>query len=132
MRAGLLLPRGVNVTTDRYSKNWAVITDPDAFGIDRSLRAAGWGFFFNAAAVHAVTFGRGEAKNTRQAVDRILSRVQARNFNCVEITESSIKHFLGIPYRSVCAHGRQIQQGQTLEGPRGRREAQRLAEWASG
>lgn len=130
MRTGLLLPRGVNVTTDPYSKSWDVITGPDTFGMDRSLRAAGWSYFFTAATVHAVTFGRREGTNARQAVDRILSRVQAQNFNCVEITEISTRHFLGIPYMSVCAHPRQIQPGQTLESHGGRHEAQRLADWA--
>ncbi|MGI9102574.1 MAG: hypothetical protein ACR2IF_09045 [Terriglobales bacterium] len=130
MRAGMLLPRGVSVTSDPYSRNWEVITNPDTFGMDRSLREAGWSLFFAAAALRAVTFGRREGKNARQAVDRILSRVQAQNFNCVEITELSTKHFLGIPYMSVCAHARQIQQGYTLQGDSGRREAQRLADWA--
>ena len=131
MRAGLLLPRGVTVTTNSYSRTWDVITAPDAFAIDHSLRAVGWNFFFAAAAVHAVTVGRREGKNARQAVDRVLSRVRAQHFNCLEITEISTKHFLGIPYMSVSAHARQIQQGQTLTDLRGRREAQCFADWAS-
>ena len=94
MRAGLLLPAGVSLETTLYSRDWNVITGLDAFEMDRLLRAAGWSFFFMAGAVHAVTFGRREGKNARQAVDRILSRVRAQNFNCVEITEISTKHFL--------------------------------------
>jgi hypothetical protein len=131
MRAGLLLPNGMGVSTDSYSRQWDVITAPDAFVMDRSLRAAGWNFFFTAAAVRAVTFGRREGKNARQAVDRILSRIQAQHFNCVEISEISTRHFLGIPYLSVLAHARQIQHGQTLDDNSGRREAQRLADWAA-
>ena len=130
VRAGLLLPPGMSVHTDSYSKNWDVITDPDAFGMDRSLRAAGWNFFFTAGAVHATAFGRREGVNARQAVDRILSRVQAQNFNCVEITDLSTKYFLGIPYMSVCAHARQIQFGQTLQDITQRYQAQRLVDWA--
>lgn len=130
VRAGLLLPRGMKVQTDSYSRNWDVITDRDPFGMGRSLRAAGWSFFFTAAAVRATKFGRREGKTARQAVDRILSRVQAQNFNCVEITEISTKHFLGIPYMSVCAHARQIQLGQTLQNNAERHQAQQLADWA--
>lgn len=130
VRAGFLLPRSVNVKTDRYSTKWDIITAPDAFMLDHSLREAGWSFFFTADAVHAITFARREGKNARQALDRILSRVQAQNFNCVEVTEISTKRFLGIPYMSVCAHGRHIQRGQTLQDQSGRREAQRLADWA--
>ncbi len=115
MRVGTSLPSGMNVTTDAYSRNWDVITGPNAFAMDRSLRAAGWNFFFNAGAVHAVTFGRGVEKNAKQAIDRILTRVRALNFNSVEITEISSKRFLGLPYTSACGHGRQIQVGQTLE-----------------
>ncbi len=130
MRAGLLLPAGVSLETTLYSRHWNVITGLDAFEMDRLLRAAGWSFFFMAGAVHAVTFGRREGKNARQAVDRVLSRVGAQNFNCVEITEISTKHFLGIPYMSVCAHPRQIQFGRTLQNETQRGQAQRLADWA--
>jgi hypothetical protein len=128
MRAGLLLPQGMSVTTDTYSKSWDVITGPDTFSMDRSLRAAGWGFFFTAAAIHAIRLGRREEKSARQAVDRILSKVQAQNFNCVEITDIATKHFLGIPYFSVCAHARQIQLGQTLKDDTERRRAQHVAD----
>lgn len=130
MRTGLLLPASVSPETTLYSRGWNVITGPDGFEMDRSLRAAGWSFFFMAGAVHAVTFGRREGKNARKAVDRILSRVRAQNFNCVEITEISTKHFLGIPYMSVCAHPRQIQRGRTLKNQTERGQAQRLADWA--
>ena len=130
MRAGLLLPRGMYVPTDSYCKDWDFVTVQDAFGVDRSVRAAGWNFFFTAATVHAVTFGRREGKNARLAVDRILSKVQSQNFNCVEITEISTKHFFGIPYMSVCAHARQIQLGVTLQDNAERREAQRQSDWA--
>ena len=130
IRAGLMLPGGMSMPTDSYSKHWDVVADRDGFGVDRSIRAAGWNFFFAAASVHAVTFGRREGKNARLAVDRILSRAQAQNYNSVEITEISTKHWLGIPYMSVCAHARQIQRGQTLQDNHERRQAQRLADWA--
>jgi len=61
-------------------------------------------------------------------VDRILCRVQAQNFNCVEITDIATKHFLGIPFLSVCAHARQIQLGQTLKDDTERRRAQHVAD----
>lgn len=128
IRAGLLLPRGMSVQTDSYSRIWDVVNDLDSFGVDRSVRAAGWNFFFTAAAIHAIAFGRREAKNARKAVDRVLARVQAQNFNCVEITEISTKHFLGIPYMSVCAHARHIQLGQKLQDNTQRRQAQLLAD----
>jgi hypothetical protein len=130
IRAGLLLPPGMCVQTGAYSRNWEVVTGLDASGVDRSIRAAGWNCFFTAGAIHAIAFGRREGTNARQAVDRILSEVQAQNFNCAEITEIATKHFLGIPYMSVWAHARQIQLGQTLQGDNERRHAQRLADWA--
>ena len=130
IRAGLLLPPGMCVQTASYSKNWDTITDLDAFGVDRSARAAGWNCFFMAAGIHAVAVGRGRGKNARQAVDRVLSRIQAQNFNCVEITELSTKHFLGIPYLSLRAHARQLQHGQTLQDNAQRRQAQLVADWA--
>lgn len=132
VRAGFLLPTDVAVESAQYSKNWDVVAGPEALLMDRSLRAAGWNFFFIADRMHASNFGSREGTNARKAVDRILSRAHVQRFNCVEISEIAIKRFLGVPYVSVSAHARHIQQGLTLDDSGQRREAGRLTEWARG
>jgi hypothetical protein len=49
-------------------------------------------------------------KNVRRAVRRVLRKIRSAKFNCVEITEISARHFLGLPYVHVSAHSRHIQK----------------------
>lgn len=133
VRAGFLLPKDVSVRSARYSNNWDVISGPDALLMEDSLRAKGWNFFFVADRMHAANLGRCGGTNSRKAVDRILSRVHLQRLNCVQISEIAAKRFLWIvPYVSICAHARHIQQGLMLDGAGQRREAGRLSDWARG
>jgi hypothetical protein len=47
----------------------------------------------------------------RRAVKRILAKQEGQRFNSLEVTEIISKRFLGIPFMSVTAHSRHIQQG---------------------
>jgi hypothetical protein len=58
--------------------------------------------------------GPGEAK-VRRALSRILDKVGARRFNGLEVTGIVTKHFLGVPYTTVSAHSRHVQQGCYLD-----------------
>ena len=50
----------------------------------------------------------------RRAVKRILTNLQLGKFNGLEITQIEAKRFLGLPYVSVCAHSRHIQENVFL------------------
>jgi len=43
-------------------------------------------------------------------------KVQQQQFNSLEVTEIVDKRFLGVPYGTVSAHSRHIQQGWRLDG----------------
>jgi hypothetical protein len=47
-------------------------------------------------------------------VKRVLARQEGQKFNSLEITKVVSKRFLGIPFTSVTAHSRHIQQGIAL------------------
>ena len=118
--------------SDLYFENWSVIRTLDGFALDDKIHAAGWNFFFMAAEVKVMFFGTLSATKIQSAIERILQKVKLENFNGLEITEIVAKHFLGVPYITVAAHSRHMQQSCSLDSPEVRRMARSEAEWATG
>ena len=125
----LLMPR-FDLESEPYSGNWSLIKALDSFALDRKVHAAGWNFFFMAAELKVTFFGALGAKKIQNALKRILAKVKLQNFNTLEVTGIVAKHFLGVPYVTVSAHSRHIQQSCYLAGAEERRLSQRDAEWA--
>lgn len=115
-----------------YSGNWSLIKAFDGFSLDRKIHASGWNFFFMVAETKAIVFGAIGARNIKNALKRIVAKVGQQNFNCLEITGIVAKHFLGVPYVTVSAHSRHIQQNCLLDSTQERRATQHDAEWARG
>ena len=103
----------------------------DGFTLDQKVHAARWNFFFLAGEVKAMFFGAVGATKVRQALERIVRKVKQRNFNCLEVTGIVAKRFLGVPYVTVSAHSRHIQQSCQLDSMEQRRNSRQDAEWAA-
>jgi hypothetical protein len=129
LRAGVPQP-GVRISTASYSRDWDLVVAQGGFALERAVGAVGWHLIFVAGVVRAVAFGRSEGNNARVAVDRVLAEIRAQDFNAAEVTEISTKHFLGIPYLSISAHARHLQQGNTLQQQSVRHQAQHEMDWA--
>ncbi len=123
-----LMPR-FGLESEPYSGNWSLIKALDSFALDRKVHAAGWNFFFMAAEVKVMFFGALGARKIQDALQRILAKVGHLNYNSLEVTRIVAKHFLGVPYATVSAHSRHIQQSWNLDGAATRRAAQHNAEW---
>jgi len=125
----LLLPKNFKLTTEAYSEGWNVLSAGDVFTLDRSLRLAGWNFFRVAGMLEASVIGSIKStsasgqKQLRKAIKRVLTTVRAHNFNCVEISRISGRYFLGIPYVTVFAQSRHIQESPLLQNIQERSEA---------
>jgi len=126
------LSRVLAVSSDRYSGNWSVLRNLDSKALDREIHAAGWNFFFLAAEVKVTFLGKMGAERVQQALKRILKKVKHLDFNCLEVTGIVAKSFWGMPYATVAAHSRHIQQSGQLDEIETRRAAQRAADWARG
>lgn len=124
------MPQLIGFETEPGFGEWSVVKVPDAFTLDRKIHAAGWNFFFMAAEVKAMFFGSFTASKVRSALKRIATKVNRQNFNSLEITAIVARHFLGIPYVSVSAHSRHLQQSCYLESTEKRRSFQHDSEWA--
>jgi hypothetical protein len=127
-----LIAQVLGLESEPYSGGWSVVKALDGFALDRKIHAAGWNFFFMAAEVKVMFFGALGAKKIQNALKRILVKVRHQNFNSLEITGIVAKRFLGVPYATVSAHSRHIQQSCYLDSAEERRASQRDAEWARG
>ena len=129
LRTRVPAPEALRISTASYSKKWDVVLGQDGFALERAVHAAGWHFMCLAGAVRAMAFGRSEGKNARLAVDRVLAKIRAQDFNAAEVAEISTKHFLGIGYVSVSAHARHLQKGNALQQQGVRRQVQHDMDW---
>ena len=84
------------------------------------------------AAVKALFFGSLRAAKVQSALKRILAKVKQQHFNGLQVTAIVARHFLGVPYVTVSAHSRHMQQSCNLDSAETRQTSQDDAEWAKG
>ena len=114
----------IGFESEPCSGEWNRLTVTDGFTLDRKIHAAGWNFFFLATGVKVMFFGAIGAAKVQNAVTRILAKVKAQHFNGLEITEIAARSFLGVPYVTVIAHSRHMQQSCNLDSYEARRTSQ--------
>ncbi len=125
------MPQLIGFETEPGLGEWSMVkAAPDAFTLDRKVHAAGWNFFFMAAEIKAMFFGSLTPAKVRSALKRIVTKVNRQNFNGFETPAIVARHFLGIPYVTVSAHSRHLQQSCHLESTEKRRSFQHDSEWA--
>lgn len=110
--------------------DWNLIKTLDGISLDRKIHAAGWNFFFMAAEVKVMFFGVLGAAKIQNALRRILTKVKTQHFNGLEVTAIVASHFLGVPYVTVSAHSRHIQQGCYLDSSEARQASHNSVELA--
>jgi hypothetical protein len=110
-----LIMRPLDLESESYSGTWGVLQSLTSSTLDQKIRGAGWTCFFLAAEVKATVFGALAPKSIRRALKQIFAKVQEPDFNCLEVTKIVENRFLGMPYITVCAHSRHIQQGCIME-----------------
>ena len=67
-----------------------------------------------AGEIKAVVPGWGGRNTLRRGVKRLLAQTRLQHFNCLEVTDIRRKYFLGIPYLSISANPRHIQEGAQI------------------
>jgi hypothetical protein len=123
IKEGVLLPKALRFESEPFSKGWTVVENLDSRGLDRKIRDAGWTFFFMAGDANATAVGSDLERTTRRAIKKAIASMELDGFNCLEISQAAAKHFLGLPYVTVSAHPRHIQESMFLF------HAKRPAEW---
>ena len=123
IKEGALLPESLRFESEPFSKDWWLVENLDSRGLDRKIRDAGWTFFFMAGDAHATAVGSDLERTTRRAIKKIIVSMELDGFNCLEISQVAAKRFMGLPYVTVFAHPRHIQESMFLF------HAKRPAEW---
>jgi hypothetical protein len=116
IRENTLLPAGLAIESDVFLPGWRAVRNLDGYGLGRKIEEANWNFFYLAGEIRITVLGRDGSKTLRRAVKRVLAK-QEKQFNSREITKVVLKRFLGIPFVSVAAHSRHIQQSICLIAP---------------
>ena len=120
---GTPLPEGMQLESAPYSPGWRLAKNFDGGELDRKIHDTGWNFFYMAGEIKVSVFGLDGENTRRKAIQKILGKLKLDRFNCLEITRVAAKRFLGLPYVSVVAHWRHIQESNVLF------HAKHLAEW---
>lgn len=126
------MPTLIGVESEPLFEGWSTVKVPDTSPLDRKMRAVGWNFFFMATEVKAMFFGSLSATKIQSALRRILAKVKLQHFNGLEVTELVARHFLGVPYVTMSAHSRHLQQSCNLDSAEARQTSQHNADWARG
>jgi len=122
----------LQLESEPCSGNWSLVKTLDGVTLDRKIHAAGWNFFFMAAEVKVMFLGVPGAAKIQNALQRILAKVTPQHFNGLEVTGIVARHFLGVPYVTVSAHSRHMQQGCYLDSSEVRQACQESTAWAQG
>jgi hypothetical protein len=120
---GTFLPDALQFDSEPCATGWRLVKDLDGYGLDRKIRDAGWRFFCIASENKAIVLGFEGQKSVRRAIKRMLVRLKSEKFNSLEITRVASKRFLGVPYVSVSARSRHIQESLFLLGDKDLRKS---------
>jgi hypothetical protein len=110
IREGTPLPANQAIESEAFLPGWRVITNPDRSALTRKIEGANWNFFYLAGEIRGTVLGRDRPGTLRRALQRVLAKQEGQKFNSVEITKVYSKQFLGVPFMSVTAHSRHIQE----------------------
>ena len=107
--------RSLGIVGEKYCEGWQSLGVSESSGLDRKIHDSGWKLFYMAEELKTGIPAWGGEKTLRRGVKRLLSRTRLQHFNCLELTYILKKRFLGIPYVSIAAHSRHIQQESQIQ-----------------
>ena len=116
IKDGIFLPDALSLESEACVPGWRLVKNLFGFGVGLKVQEAGWTFFFLGNEVKATVFGLAGPNTIRRAVSRILASLKATRFNSLEISAVTSNRFLGVPYATVTAHSRHIQESGLLFG----------------
>jgi hypothetical protein len=115
IRNGTRLPEALGLKYDSVATGWASVTNnPDGHRLEKALATAGWTFFYMAGAIRKIAFGFQRQNMVNAAMKRIIASVKLQGCNCLEIDGVAMRSFFGVPYVSVSAHSRHIQEAMVF------------------
>ena len=114
---GVGLPDSMLLRLEPYSGGWSAVTD-DRKAFEKEVESAGWTFFYMAGEIKVTVFDFHRPKALRAAWIRLVANIRSQGCNCIQITRIAGKSFMKVPYVSIYAHPRHLQQGRVFKGQR--------------
>ena len=117
------LPAPLGLESAMTGSGWGRVTNnPDRHQLETELAASGWTFFLMAGTIKTTAFGFGRPQMIQTALKRLIAIVKLQKCNCLEIDAIRTRSFLGLPYISLSAHSRHIQNGSLFGSQAGTAE----------
>jgi len=110
IKEGVPWPESLRFDSEPCSNGWREVKNLDASGLGRKIREAGWTFFYMAGEIRARVFGFDREGAVVKAVKRVMAKLKVDKCNSLEITRVTLRRFLGLPYVTVSAYARHIQE----------------------
>ena len=109
LRAGCVLPDGLDLTQEQFCGTWMSVKDTMAAALDLKVRSAGWHFMWLEDVYARFGIGRTATSAIDKAITRGLDRIKNR-FNAAELDSIKISRYPGFHVATVKLHARHIQQ----------------------
>jgi len=117
IKNGTLLPQPLGLEKDTLAAGWvSAANQVDGSQFEKALTSAGWAFFYMAGSITKRAFGFDKQKMIDAALKSVLAVAKLQKCNCLEIDGIAMHSLLGLPYVSVSAHSRHIQEGMVFAG----------------
>lgn len=113
LRAGCVLPDGLDLTQEQFCGTWMSVKDTMAAALDLKVRNAGWHFMWLEDVYARYGVGRTATSAIDKAITRALDRIKNR-FNAAELDSVSVSKYLGFRVAKITLHSRQIQEQASL------------------
>jgi hypothetical protein len=114
-----VLPKPFRLASDHRGRGWTQVVDnAHASQLEMSLASAGWTLFYRAGTIRAKAFGSRSESTIHTAIRRLFRAAKLQNYNSLEIDDIAAHFFWGVPYVSISAHSRRIQEGMVFSANR--------------
>lgn len=114
--AKTILPESLSLKGAPDANGWRSLESVGRSAFEQKVRQAGWIFFLMDAEITARVYGFDAQKALRTAFERISANVKSQKCNSLQITRVESKSFLKVPYVSITAHSRHLQEQPFFAG----------------
>ena len=106
------MPPTLTIVTEHYSEGWSSVAGSTGTQLGKDIEDAGWTFFDMAGEIRTRGLGFNDQSRTARATAHLTDALERESCNCSEITQIRRRSFFGLPYTSVSAHARHIQESR--------------------
>ena len=111
IKIGTPLPEPLKLESGSSATRWASIANNlNGRQLAEKLATAGWTFFYMAGLIRTAAFGFRRQNMVNAALKRSIASAELQGCNCLVIDDVAMHSFVGMPYVSVSAHSRHIQE----------------------